>query len=62
MKLGLVSAILDWMSFEEMIDMISNLGFDCVEVACGPAGRQSAGMPESAILMWMAWMMRRLPA
>lgn len=39
MKLGLVSAILDWMSFEEMIDTISKLGYDCVEVACWPGGK-----------------------
>ena len=47
MKLGLVSAILDWLSFEEMIDLISGLGFDCVEVACWPAGiaeRRYAGV------------------
>lgn len=39
MKLGLVSAILDWMSFEEMIDTISGLGYECVEVACWPNGK-----------------------
>ncbi|MEG2870495.1 MAG: sugar phosphate isomerase/epimerase [Clostridium sp.] len=39
MKLGLVSAILDWMSFEEMIDTISSLGYECVEVACWPNGK-----------------------
>lgn len=39
MKLGLVSAILDWMSFEEMIDTISRLGYECVEVACWPNGK-----------------------
>ena len=39
MKLGLVSAILDWMSFEEMIDTISRLGFQCVEAACWPCGK-----------------------
>ena len=39
MKLGLVSAILDWMSFEEMIDTISSLGYECVEVACWPGGK-----------------------
>lgn len=39
MKVGLVSAILDWMSFEEMIDTISSLGYECVEVACWPAGK-----------------------
>lgn len=39
MKLGLVSAILDWMGFEEMIDTISRLGYECVEVACWPNGK-----------------------
>lgn len=39
MKLGLVSAILDWMPFEEMIDTISSLGYECVEVACWPNGK-----------------------
>lgn len=39
MKLGLVSAILDWMSFEEMIDTLSSLGYECVEVACWPGGK-----------------------
>lgn len=39
MKLGLVSAILDWMSFEEMIDTVSRLGYECVEVACWPCGK-----------------------
>ncbi len=39
MKLGFVSAILDWMSFEEMIDTASSLGYSCVEVACWPCGK-----------------------
>lgn len=39
MKLGLVSAILDWMPFEQMIDTISGLGYECVEVACWPNGK-----------------------
>lgn len=39
MKVGLVSAILDWMPFEEMIDTISSLGYECVEVACWPNGK-----------------------
>lgn len=39
MKLGLVSAILDWMNFEEMIDTISSLGYECVEAACWPNGK-----------------------
>ena len=39
MKLGLVSAILDWMPFEEMIDTVSRLGYECVEAACWPSGK-----------------------
>lgn len=39
MKLGLVSAILDGWTFEEMIDTVSNMGFACVEVACWPQGK-----------------------
>ena len=37
MKLGLVSAILDWMSFEEMIDTISSSAMN-VEAARWPSG------------------------
>lgn len=47
MKLGFVSAILDGWSFEEMIDAAANYGYDCVEVACWPAGgaeRRYAGV------------------
>lgn len=39
MKLGLVSAILDTCSYEEMIDIVSENGLECVEVACWPAGK-----------------------
>lgn len=39
MKLGFVSAILDQSSYEEMMDTASNLGFQCVEVACWPKGK-----------------------
>lgn len=39
MKLGFVSAILDQSNFEEMIDTASELGFQCVEVACWPQGK-----------------------
>ena len=39
MKLGLVSAILDGWTFEEMIDTVSGMGFACVEVACWPQGK-----------------------
>ena len=39
MKLGFVSAILDQSNFEEMMDIASELGFQCVEVACWPQGK-----------------------
>ena len=39
MKLGLVSAILDGLSFEEMIDCAAENGLECVEVACWPKGK-----------------------
>ena len=39
MKLGLVSAILDGYSFEEMIDIVSDMGYKCVEAACWPQGK-----------------------
>ena len=39
MKLGFVSAILDQSSYEEMMDIASSLGFECVEVACWPQGK-----------------------
>lgn len=39
MKIGLVSAILDGWSFEEMIDAVSEMGYRCVEVACWPQGK-----------------------
>ena len=39
MKLGFVSAILDGWSFEEMIDVAAELGFQCVETACWPQGK-----------------------
>ena len=39
MKLGLVSAILDGLSFEEMIDCVAENGLECVEVACWPKGK-----------------------
>ena len=38
MKPGLVSAILDQSSYEEMIDTAAELGFACVEAACWPQG------------------------
>ncbi len=47
MKLGFVSAILDYASFEEVINVASNLGYECIEVACWPkqkATRRYAGV------------------
>ncbi len=47
MKLGLVSAILDHSSFEELIDICAENGLECVEVACWPqekASRRYAGV------------------
>lgn len=47
MKLGLVTAILDQSDFKEMIDIVSQNGLDCVEVACWPTGtaeRRYAGV------------------
>ncbi len=39
MKLGVVSAIYDGFTFEEMIDNVSQNGMSCVEVACWPQGK-----------------------
>lgn len=39
MKLGFVSAILADYTFEEMIDCASEMGYQCVEVACWPQGK-----------------------
>ena len=39
MKIGLVTAILEHCNFEQMIDTVSKLGFECIEVACWPAGK-----------------------
>jgi sugar phosphate isomerase/epimerase len=39
MKLGVVSAIYDGWSFEEMIDHIAENGGVCAEVACWPSGK-----------------------
>ncbi len=47
MKLGFVSAILDGWTFEEVIDIAADFGYDCVEVACWPSGeaeRRYAGV------------------
>ena len=39
MKLGFVTAILDELSFEEVIDFASENGLECVEVMCWPKGK-----------------------
>ena len=39
MKLGIVSAIYDGWTFEEMIDHAASCGYECVEVACWPQGK-----------------------
>ena len=39
MKFGLLTAILDGWNFEEVVDIASEMGFKCLEVACWPAGK-----------------------
>jgi sugar phosphate isomerase/epimerase len=39
MKLGLVSAILPDLSFEEVVDYTASVGFQCIEVCCWPKGK-----------------------
>ena len=39
MKIGLVSAILEDYDFNKMIDTVSEIGYECVEVACWPQGK-----------------------
>ena len=36
---GLLTAILDGWNFEEAIDTAAEMGFECLEVACWPAGK-----------------------
>lgn len=36
---GLLTAILDGWSFEETVDIAAEMGFECLEVACWPAGK-----------------------
>lgn len=36
---GLLTAILDGWTFEEAVDIASSMGFQCLEVACWPAGK-----------------------
>ncbi|MDO4337077.1 MAG: sugar phosphate isomerase/epimerase [Eubacteriales bacterium] len=47
MKLGLLTSILDGWSFEEAVDLASDMGFSCLEAACWPKGeakRRYAGV------------------
>ncbi len=39
MKFGLLTAILDGWTFEEAVDIAAGMGFECLEVACWPAGK-----------------------
>ena len=39
MKLGLVSAILPDLSFEELCEFAGEYGIECLEVACWPVGK-----------------------
>ncbi len=39
LKFGLLTAILDGWSFEEAVDTAAEMGFECLEVACWPAGK-----------------------
>ena len=53
MKLGFISSILENATFEEVIDIASDIGYECVEVACWPkekAARRYAGITHIDIL------------
>ena len=39
MKFGLLTAILDGWSLEEVVDVAADMGFSCLEVACWPSGK-----------------------
>ena len=39
MKLGFITAILETYTYEQMMDFAAEEGFECVEVACWPAGK-----------------------
>ncbi len=39
MKLGILTSIFDGWSFEEVLDIAQNMGFECLEVACWPKGK-----------------------
>ena len=38
-KFGLLTAILEDWDYKEMIDTVSDIGYECVEVACWPKGK-----------------------
>ena len=40
MKLGILTSIFDGWSFEEVLDIAQNMGFECLEVACWPKGKE----------------------
>lgn len=44
-QFGLLTAILDGWTYEEAVDIAAGLGFQCLEVACWPAGKAGGGMP-----------------
>ena len=44
MKLGLISAILGDLNFEEMIDFLAECGLECVKLPAGQKEKQSAAM------------------
>ncbi len=39
MKLGFITSILDGWSFDEVLDIASQMGYECLEVACWPKGK-----------------------
>jgi sugar phosphate isomerase/epimerase len=41
MKLGLITSILSNNSMEEVIDITSEIGYECLEVACWPVGKSN---------------------
>ena len=38
-KFGLLTAILDGWTYEQAVDIAAEMGFECLEVACWPAGK-----------------------
>ena len=39
MKIGYLTSILDGYNFETAVDIATDMGFECMEVACWPAGK-----------------------